>query len=44
MTADNYKLVAIAIGAAARILVRFGYTQDQAAELMRQAWATVQGK
>lgn len=40
----KYKTVAIAVGAAARILVREGFTQDQAAELMRCAWVVVQHK
>lgn len=42
MTENDYKLVAIAIGAAARILVRFGFSRDQAAELMKNAWEVVQ--
>lgn len=35
-------LVAIAVGTAARILVKFGFTQEQSAELMRAAWKIVQ--
>jgi hypothetical protein len=38
----NFNLVAIALGAAAVILVRFGFTQEQSAELMRNAWKVVQ--
>jgi len=37
----RYHLVAIAVGAAARILRQQGYSQKQAAELMRRAWRIV---
>lgn len=39
---DPYRLVAIAVGAAARILVKLGYTAEQSAELMKDAWYIVQ--
>jgi len=42
MTDQAYRLVALAIGVAARILVKYGYTQGQSAELMRRAWRIVQ--
>ena len=35
-------LIAIAVGTAARILVRYGFSADQSAVLIRKAWEIVQ--
>lgn len=37
-------LVAVAVGAAARICARYEFTAEQSAELMRVAWYVVQDK
>lgn len=39
---DRSRVIALAVGAAARILVKFEYTEEQSIELMRTAWHTVQ--
>lgn len=38
------ELLALAVGLAARIAVRFGLTENQAAELMQSAWHIVQDR
>ena len=40
----SLELLALAVGLAAKIAVRFGLTQTQAARLMSSAWAIVQDK
>lgn len=38
----RFSLIAIAVGTAARILVRYGFNADESAALVREAWEIVQ--